>query len=66
MGIKEEPKEWDLEKKYKKQIPHLKASAEKDEEKSMQSLKVTPPAKDDEKSTVNFQLVVTDATNGQT
>ncbi|XP_073031935.1 bidirectional sugar transporter SWEET3b isoform X1 [Primulina eburnea] len=65
VGITEEPKEWDLEKNYKKQMPHLKTSAEKDEEKSMQSLKVTPPAKDDEQSAVNFQLVVTDATNGQ-
>ncbi|XP_073315690.1 bidirectional sugar transporter SWEET3 isoform X2 [Primulina huaijiensis] len=65
LGITEEPKEWDLEKNHKKQMPHLKTSAENDEEKSMQSLKVTPQAKDDEQSTVNFQLVVTDATNGQ-
>ncbi|XP_073131350.1 bidirectional sugar transporter SWEET3 [Henckelia pumila] len=66
VGITEEPKEWDLEKNYTKQMPHLKASAEKDEEKLMQSLKANPPAKNDEKSTENFELVVTDTTNGQT
>ncbi|KZV43923.1 hypothetical protein F511_33601 [Dorcoceras hygrometricum] len=60
-----EPKEWELEKNQKKQMPHLKATAEKDEEKSMQSLKEMP-AKDDEISKENFQLLVTDATNGQT